>query len=94
MSETDENPAANAPVEDLNATRELLGRARSYLDRCRKHPQDALDDEDPGALLQELTEALEAVHNPDQAPAPEAKEPDPAPETPGTIRRIHRRRSA
>ncbi len=90
MSESNENPPPGPKEADLDAARELLGRARRYLEQCREDPLDLDDAEDPEGLLEELTTAMDTVDSPDASPPAEAEEVQGK----GRIRRIHRRRSA
>ena len=90
MSESHEDSLPGPKKADLDAAWELLGRARRYLEQCRKDPRDRSEAEDPEDLLEELTSAMDTVDPPDAAPPAEAEEVQGK----GRIRRIHRRRSA
>jgi hypothetical protein len=93
MTESQDKPASRAPAEDLDAAREFLSRARRFLERARQDPEGAvLEGESPERLTRDLTNAMDVVQS--AGDAPPAEEADPAEESAGTIRRLHRRRSA
>ena len=94
MTESQDKPASRAPAGDLDAARELLSRARRYLERARRDPREAvLEGENPELLIRDLANAMDVVQSVGDAP-PSEMEADSAEEGAGTIRRIHRRRSA